>query len=1023
MMRTRGGITMTASASPWFDRHPRAERARVTLFCLPFSGGGASVFTAWRELFPPEIEVCPVHLPGREERIAEPAAISATEIARALTERIDRPYALYGHSIGARLGFEVLRELASLGMPAALRFYPAASLPPDVASTLYESVLLGDDAFLDVLIRRLGAPAELRDTLELRQLLLPLLRSDLDWGYRYRYRPGPPLATTILALSGESDAEATARQMAGWSRQGERFSQRTVRGGHFFVKTAARQLAELLTTDLLDALPHARPLVSSDASTAAGAEDHAVTLDGRWSVWRDALLRSAGFPVDDLALLAAGDCARVADDHLAGNASHADFQAAFTEAARGNSALIHRLAGDRLLREAITWQNRSALVAMDEIWKAGAEPRRSARHRQRERMVARYWQRYCVKAETIGFFGPVCWTSIDPAEPGVTAVPGRDVIRARTVYLEYWALAALAERIAGQEVIDPVRPPVRLTAAQAAVLRLCDGRRPGWRVAAEAVADPDIRLRSVADAYLLLEHLVARGIVHWDFNLPVSLEAETALREQISRIGDRAAREAAEAKLAELSARRDQVAAAAGDPDDLARALECLDRTFTELSGRPPTRRPGEMYAGRTLCVEETNRDLDVRFGKPVLDAVAAPLALLLTATHWLCGTLAEAYLGELDRLFAELAPGADGEVPLGQLWFLAQDSFYGTVRRPLTRVTDELNRRWAQLLALDPVRSAQPRLSFSSAELSGPVTDLFPAVRRTWAAARIHSPDLVFCASSAESFARGDFTVVLGEMHAAWAAAGCAAAVAGHPDPARLRQALRRDMAGRSVYTLLPPDWPRNTPRLAFALEDPRDVQLGFAAAPGADRQRLVPISSVTVRRTADSLTAVGADGRTWPLAEIFGRPLSELAVEAFKSVGAGPHTPRISVDRLVVTRESWRVAVRDCPATSASGERDEYLAVRRWKAALGLPEHVFVKLAAEVKPLFIDLTSPVYASVLAAALRSTARKLGDAASLTVTEMLPAPDRTWLTDASGRRYVAELRLHVRDDLPGHTRT
>lgn len=773
-------------------------------------------------------------------------------------------------------------------------------------------------------------------------------------------------------------------------------------------------------------------------------QDHAVPLAEGWSVWRDVLLRTAGFPVDGLAPLAAADCARIADDHLAGAASAAEFQAAFIEAARLNSAAIHRLAGDPLLREAITWQNRSALVAMDEILKAGAEPHRSARHRQRERMVARYWQRYCAKAETVGFFGPVCWAAIDPAEPGVTADPGGGLIRMRAVYFEYWALAAFAERIADDqqvrawlapvlaphltlrdhEVIDGVRPPAQLTTAQAAVLRLCDGRRPGWQVAEEATADPGIRLRSSADVYLLLENLLARGIVCWDFNLPVSLEAERALRERISRIGDHAVRAAAEAKLAELSSHRDQVAAAAGDPDDLARALENLDRVFTELSGRPPTRRAGETYAGRTVCVEETTRDLDARFGRPVLDAIAAPLAILLSVTHWLCGALAEAYLAELDQLFAELvSETGDDEVPLGQLWFVAQDIFYGTARRPLTQVTDELNRRWSQLLALDPVTSAERELSFASAALDGPVAELFPASERTWAAARVHSPDLILCAPNTESFAPGEFTVVLGEIHAAWAAAGCAAAVVQHPAPERLKQALCQDTAGKSVHLLLPPTWPRNTPRLAFALEDACEVQLGFAAAPGADQRRLVPISSVVVRRTAGGLTAFGADGRTWPLAEIFGRPLSELAVEAFKFVGAGRHTPRISIDRLVVARESWQLAVRDCPVVDARGERDEYLAVRRWKAALGLPDYVFVKLAAEVKPLFVDLTSPVHASVLAAALRSTARKLGHCAALAVTEMLPAPDQTWLRDADGRRYVAELRLHIRDDRPGHAQT
>lgn len=253
---------------------------------------------------------------------------------------------------------------------------------------------------------------------------------------------------------------------------------------------------------------------------------------------------------------------------------------------------------------------------------------------------------------------------------------------------------------------------------------------------------------------------------------------------------------------------------------------------------------------------------------------------------------------------------------------------------------------------------------------------------------------------------------MVLGEMHAAWAAGATAATVAAHPDPVRLRRALRADLRGESIYPLLPLDWPRTSSRLAFALESAEDPQLGFSPAPGADPDRLIPISAMTVRRTETGLAAFGPDGRRWPLIEVFGRLLSELAVEAFKAVDDAPHTPRITVDRLVVARESWRTTVADCPVTDARGERAEYLAVRRWKATHGLPEYVFVKVPGEVKPIFADLTCPTYASMLASMLRQAPRE----GSLSVTEMLPTPDLTWLPDAAGHRYVAELRVHMRDD-------
>jgi hypothetical protein len=766
--------------------------------------------------------------------------------------------------------------------------------------------------------------------------------------------------------------------------------------------------------------------------------DHAIPLDGKeWSVWREGLLRSAGFPADGLTLLSASECAQAADNYLCSEGCREEFDRAFSQAVARNSAQIYGIASCSLLREAIAWQSLSALKVLDQMLSAGPEPHRTARHRQRERVIVRYWQRYCGKAETVGFFGPVCWTRIDPAEPAVTARPGARLIRDREVHFDYWPLAAIAQRLAAEplvrawlapalcpqltlrdrDVLDPVRPPVRLTAAQAAVVSRCDGRKPGWQVASEAIGDPAAGLRSTADVYYLLDQLVQRKIMHWDFDLPVSFDNERVLRERIGRIGDDAVRAAAERTLGVLSDQRDRVSAQAGDPEAVAEALRGLQEVFTELSGQAATRSPGAAYAGRTLCVEETTRDLDVTFGQTLLTAIARPLVIPLTVARWVCCALAEAYLGELERLHTDLG---GGDVPLGQLWFLAQESFYGTAQRPADQVAAELGRRWGRLFGLDRVQPSDRRLEFSSEVLAGPLGELFPSGEATWAAARIHSPDLQFCAGSAESFARDDFTVVLGEIHAAWPAASSGAAVAGHPDPARLRDALRRDMAGRAVYPLLPPDWPRNTPKLAFSLRHPQDAQLGFTAAPGADPQRLIPVSSIVVRRSASGLTAVAADGRSWPLTEIFGRSLSETAVELFKSVTALPHTPRITVDRLVVARESWTMTVGDCPVTAASQERNEYLALRRWRAAAGLPECVFVKLATEVKPMFVDMTSPNYASMLAATLRAARRAQGDGAVFQVTEMLPAPGEAWVPDADGRRYVAELRLHVRDDRAVH---
>src|ERR1700720_4333094 len=112
--------------------HPQAA---LRLFCLPFAGGGASVYRSWGSQLPSSIEVCPVQLPGREERYGEPVFTSliglARAVAREMTPFLDRPFAVFGHSMGALLAFEVARSLrhSKTPSPGALWLPPAPGPP------------------------------------------------------------------------------------------------------------------------------------------------------------------------------------------------------------------------------------------------------------------------------------------------------------------------------------------------------------------------------------------------------------------------------------------------------------------------------------------------------------------------------------------------------------------------------------------------------------------------------------------------------------------------------------------------------------------------------------------------------------------------------------------------------------------------------------------------------------------------------------------------------------------------------
>ncbi|WP_216207558.1 lantibiotic dehydratase [Amycolatopsis aidingensis] len=763
--------------------------------------------------------------------------------------------------------------------------------------------------------------------------------------------------------------------------------------------------------------------------------EHLTELPGTpWRVWRDGLLRSAGFPVDVLESFAAPECAEVADAHLEGSAADTEFTAAFDAATVALGRAVYAVSADPRFREAITWQNPGALNGPAGVLRDGPDAPRNERRRRREEVVAKYAQRYSGKNDTIGFFGPMCWVEVDAAAPPLTGGHGPGLTGVRRVFFEWWALVAVAESIAaddavrpwlpvalqpqltveGRRLLAPGRKPVELSPAQAAVLSRCDGRSTAHEVARACVADQESGIRRESDVDALLELFARQETIRWEFVLPMNLAAEDELHRQVTAIGDERARKRAAATLARMRAARDALAAAAG-PEAVAAAMATLESEFTEITGRTAQHRAGQTYAGRTLCHLETARDAEFSFGGKVLAALA-PLDPLLRSTRWLTSTLAGTYRAELTGLHAELAAELGStEVPFAQLWFLGLGSLFGA-QRPADAVIEEFGRRWTKVLGLDNLEPGTDRLDLSTAALAEAVAAEFGEAGPGWATSRLHAPDVHLCAPSTEALARGEFDVVLGELHIGMPALDTDFFRLGHPDPGRLLAAMRSELPAGRAHPLLPPDWPKQCARNADWMYGPEDVQLGFTAAPGADPDRLLPITALTVVPGADgTLLARAPDGRQWPLLEMFASFVGTHAFDTWKLAGSDGHTPRVTVDGLVLVRRTWRCTVAGTGLTEVSGERDRYLAVRRWARDLGLPQRVFVRVGTEIKPCFADLTSPVFTRILCTLLRSARRAGGPDTEVAVTEMLPTPDQAWLTDAEGRRYCSELRLHVSD--------
>jgi medium-chain acyl-[acyl-carrier-protein] hydrolase len=193
------------------------------------------------------VEVFPVQLPGREDRLAEPPFRDlfglVSELAPRLAHNIQGPFALLGGSMGALLAFEAARRLRRDYGLVPVHLFVAACRPPSVPRT--ESPLHGlpDDELIHAIKSLGGTPdAVLRDS-ELFKLLLPTIRADLALCETYRYRTDAPLPCPISAYAGVRDYELARCDLSGWQRETTRqFVMRTFDGGHFFLRTSAAEV-------------------------------------------------------------------------------------------------------------------------------------------------------------------------------------------------------------------------------------------------------------------------------------------------------------------------------------------------------------------------------------------------------------------------------------------------------------------------------------------------------------------------------------------------------------------------------------------------------------------------------------------------------------------------------------------------------------------------------------------------------------------------------------------------------------
>ena len=715
-------------------------------------------------------------------------------------------------------------------------------------------------------------------------------------------------------------------------------------------------------------------------------------------------------------------------------AARQSFQHSYESATLEVSEAIRQVSSTDRFQEAVIWQNRHAFhTGIASILRRSAnETSRSSKQRQHEELVASYLQRYCLKNDTIGFFGPVGWAQFVPQGEGLVACPASDLLAVRKVYFEVWGLDALGEtlmaneqlrpwiiprrmshvRLEGSTVFMPSRNPINVSDTQSAILKACDGKQTARQIATLMLARGSNGITSEADVFELLRQLESTGLITWKLEAEVGPYPEESLRQQFALIGEPSLRAEAESKLAQLEEGRRLVAQAAGNPNRLNAALSQLEETFTSMTGAAATRAAGRTYAGRTLVYEDCRRDVDVRVGPAALTALGEPLSLLLDSARWLTHVVAKKYreiFGEHYELLARKANAA--EVDFETFWASVRPVILEPETAPIKELANMFQQRWADLL---DVSEDEKRVQYDSEELRPRVREIFKAPPADSSLGRYHNPDVMIAAPSAEAVSRGDFLFVLGEIHIGANTVGVPLFMEQHPAVEELYRAVEFDMPAPRLIPLIPKYWPNLTPRLTPMLVTSRDYRVEMAPGPFdvPDASLLTTGQLVVTRTPSGQLVVRTRDGRlSFDIIEAFVSAITGEVANHFKLLPPAAHMPRISFDRLVVCRETWRFAASDIWFAFEKEAADRFAEARRWAGLHELPRHVFIKAPVEIKPCYVDLASPIYVELFGKMIRRCVEQGLGEADVVVTEMLPGPGESWLPDAAGERYSSELRI------------
>lgn len=249
-------LNTISKTSVWVKRNRSNPQAKLRLFCLPYAGGWSQIYRPWIDFLSDDIDLCLLELPGRGPRLNEAPITNLSLLVREIAENIqpylDRPFAFFGHSMGALLCFELTRLLCRQGYDEPDHLFLSGYRAPHLKLERTPIHNLPEPAFIEEVRRMEGTPESVLANAELRELVFPALRADFQSIETYSYQSSSPLNCPITVFGGLQDKGVDIAALEGWRQYTtHKFRLQLFSGNHFFLHEAQPLILQTIHQQLI----------------------------------------------------------------------------------------------------------------------------------------------------------------------------------------------------------------------------------------------------------------------------------------------------------------------------------------------------------------------------------------------------------------------------------------------------------------------------------------------------------------------------------------------------------------------------------------------------------------------------------------------------------------------------------------------------------------------------------------------------------------------------------------------------